>query len=291
MGKLGRMLEKLTRTNIHILAGPIALVVGFGLFILVVIADYVTTFELSLTPFYLFIVLLVTWNSGWKWGLGFSILSFAVQVALGLTTGHPYSEAIYFYIDNANRLISYLVAWRLISALKVQHEREKNSARRDYLTDLANQKGFYEALGVEMARHRRDNNPMSIAFLDCDNFKEVNDGLGHKEGDRLLKNLARTMSANLRKTDVVGRLGGDEFAIVLSKTDKDQAIHIIGKLRQELDAAMAQHNWPVTFSIGLGIFASVPESEDEMISFTDKLMYRVKSTGKNNVMTEEFKPA
>ena len=99
------------------------------------------------------------------------------------------------------------------------------------------------------------------------------------------------MIANLRKTDVIGRLGGDEFAIVLSKTDGNDALNAIEKLRWELNAAMANHSWPVTFSIGLGIFVKVPESEDEIISFTDKLMYKVKSSGKNNVLVKEFTTA
>jgi diguanylate cyclase (GGDEF)-like protein len=87
---------------------------------------------------------------------------------------------------------------------------------------------------------------------------------------------------------VIGRLGGDEFAIVLSKTNKEEAAHVVGKLRRELDAVMAEHGWHVTFSIGVGYFAGVPESEDEIISFTDRLMYRVKSSGKNNMLTDTF---
>lgn len=282
------MLRKLSRINIYVLGERAALAIGFAIFVATVATDYLTTYELSLTPFYLFVVLLVTWNSGWRWGLGFSVLAFVVAVTLGLSTGYPYSEEIYFYVDNANRLISYLVACGLIAQLKIQHENEKDSARRDYLTGLLNQKGFYEALNVEIARHRREKSPMSVAFLDCDNFKVVNDKHGHTEGDRLLKNIAQTMRSNLRRTDVIGRLGGDEFAIVLAKTNQDDATHVVGKLRRELDALMAEHGWPVTFSIGLGYFAGVPESEDEIISFADKLMYRVKSSGKNNMLADAF---
>jgi len=181
-----------------------------------------------------------------------------------------------------------MVALGLASQLKVQHEHEKNSARLDYLTGIANQKGFYEALSVEIARHRREQSPLSVAYLDCDNFKQVNDRFGHKEGNRLIESVAQRIKAHLRKTDVIGRIGGDEFAIVLSKTDKDRAVNVIENLKRELNALMAEHGWPVTFSIGLGIFPSVPDSEDQIISFTDQLMYRVKASGKNNVLTETF---
>jgi diguanylate cyclase (GGDEF)-like protein len=254
----------------------------------VVAVDYVTTYELGFTSIYLFIVLLVTWNCGWEWGLAFVVMSFAAQVEIGDLGISAYSNPIYHYIRSANRLISFLIALGLTTQLKILHLREKEAARLDHLTGISNQKGFYEALGVEIARHRREQIPMSVAYLDCDDFKQVNDRSGHKAGDRLLENLAQLLKANLRKTDVIGRLGGDEFAIVLANTDKDRAVAVIDKLRRELDALMTAHGWPVTFSIGVGVFARVPVSEDEIISFTDKLMYRVKASGKKNILTEEF---
>jgi diguanylate cyclase (GGDEF)-like protein len=107
----------------------------------------------------------------------------------------------------------------------------------------------------------------------------------------LLERIAQTLKANLRKTDVIGRLGGDEFAVVLSNTGKSHAVEAVENLRRELNLAMVEQGWPVTLSVGLGIFNTVPESEDEMISFTDKLMYRVKSSGKNNILTDEHKLA
>lgn len=282
------MLKKLARINIFVLGHSTALAFGVSLFILIAITDYITSYELSLSPFYLFLVLLVTWNCGTYWGLVFAGMAFLAPIAIGLEVGHPFSEPIYFYIDNTNRLISYVVALALTSQLKNQHEHEKNSARQDYLTGLANPKGFYEALSIEIARHRRENIPLSIAYIDCDNFKEVNDRFGHKVGDRLLEEVAFTLKTGLRKTDVVGRLGGDEFAIVFCNTDECNAIKAVDKLRRKLDAAMAEKVWSVTFSVGLGIFNTVPASEDAMMAFTDKLMYRVKAAGKNDILTEVF---
>lgn len=280
-----------TRVNFFVLSPRVALALGCALYILIVITDYLTTYELTLSPFYLFVILLVTWSCGWAWGLCFCVLSFGAPLIIGDFEGSPYSEQIYFYVDNANRLISYLVALGLTAQLKAQFENERDSARQDYLTGLANPKGFYESFKIEIARHRREKKPLSIAYLDCDNFKDINDRFGHKEGDRLLERTAQTLKANLRKTDVIGRLGGDEFAVVLSNTGKNHAIEAVEKLRRELSLAMAEQGWPVTFSVGLGIFYAVPESEDEMISFTDKLMYRVKSSGKNNILTDEHELA
>lgn len=284
------MFDRIARFDVFSITKRTAFLLGTAIFLLVVLVDYSTTYELGLTPFYLFIVLLVTWNCGWHFGLMFATLSFAAPILIGDVAGYPYSEPIYFYIDNANRLISYVVALVLTSQLKRQHEREKQSARRDYLTGVANQKGFYEALTIEIARHRRQRMSLAVAYLDCDNFKLVNDRFGHKEGDRLLEAIGSTLKLNLRKTDVIGRLGGDEFAVVLTNTDQRSAVEAVGKLRRELDTVMADNRWPVTFSIGVGIFALVPESEDSVILFTDHLMYRVKSAGKNDILTEVFSP-
>ena len=284
------MLDRLTHFDLFSIRRGNAFLLGCAMFVAVVALDYSTTYELSLTPFYLFIVILVGWNCGWKPGLVFAMASSAAPVLIGDFSGYLYSEPLYFYVDNANRLILYLVALGLTSQLKAQHEREKQSARRDHLTGLANPKGFYEALSIEIARHRRQRIPLAVAYFDCDNFKLVNDRFGHNEGDRLLEGIGRVLKENLRKTDVIGRLGGDEFAVVLTNTDQRSAVEAVGKLRRELDTLMREYHWPVTFSVGIGIFSRVPESEDTVIRFTDNLMYRVKEAGKNDILSEEFAP-
>ncbi|MEO7727309.1 MAG: hypothetical protein ABIS45_08655, partial [Burkholderiales bacterium] len=144
------MLDRLLRINIFALDWRVALVIGFVLFGATVLTDFITSYELSMTPFYLFIVLLVTWNCGWKLGLVFAVISFAAPMIIGELDGTPFSRAFYFYVDSANRLISYLVAMALTSQLKTLHEREKHSARLDYLTGIANLKGFYEELNIEL---------------------------------------------------------------------------------------------------------------------------------------------
>lgn len=277
---------RLTRIKILDLSPRTALVVNLLLYTAVVIVDYLTTYQLRFSPFYLLIVMLVTWCCGLKWGLFFVFASSVAQFILG--SASPSFGSIYFYVDNFNRLVSYLLLMGLTAQLKKRHVREQYWARVDYLTGLLNPRGFYKALSVEIARHRRERLPMSVAYLDCDNFKEINDRLGHKEGDRLLKHVAHTISSHVRKTDVLGRLGGDEFGIVLLDTDGSRALNVVDKLRRELDAAMAKHHWPVTFSVGLGIFASAPQSEDAMISFVDTLMYRVKASGKNNILMDLY---
>jgi diguanylate cyclase (GGDEF)-like protein len=144
--------------------------------------------------------------------------------------------------------------------------------------------GFYERVEVEMARHRRNPHPFAVAYIDCDNFKAINDKLGHGEGDGLLRTVGQTLKSSIRETDVVARLGGDEFALVLPNTGELSALQITEKLCEKLDSVVKENKWPVTFSIGIGIFPIVPESLNHVISFTDSLMYRAKKEGKNKVV-------
>ena len=282
------MFEKIRSFDVYALRNRVALPGAFVLFAWIATVDWITSYQHTLDPFYLILVGLVAWNCGWKWGLFFSIFAVINQTLIGMVSGQSISNSAYFYVLNFNKLFSDVVVVALLARLKVLHEREKSSARVDFLTGASNNKAFHEALGVELARHRRDGASFSVAYLDCDNFKQINDTFGHKMGDVLLVRIIETMNQHLRRTDVVARLGGDEFAIVLPKTDRSTTHKIISKLRQELDLAMTARNWPVTFSIGVGIFLEVPKSEDDVISFTDQLMYQVKAAGKNNVIYDEF---
>ena len=282
------MFEKIRYFDVYALNNRVALPIAIVLFVWIAAVDWITSYQHSLDPFYLILVGLVTWHCGWKWGLFFSVFSVVNQTLIGMVAGQSIANSAYFYVLNFNKLFSNVVVVALLARLRVLHEREKSSARVDFLTGALNNKGFHEALGVELARHRRDGESFSVAYLDCDNFKQINDTFGHKMGDVLLVRVIDTMNQHLRRTDVVARLGGDEFAIVLPKTNRAITRKIIGKLRQELDLAMRARHWSVTFSIGVGIFLEVPKSEDEVISFTDQLMYRVKAADKNDVVYEEF---
>jgi len=282
------MLKNIRIFDVYALSNRVALPVAFALFAWIAIVDWISAYPHSLDPFYLILVGLVTWNCGWKWGLLFSMLSVVNQTLFGMVSEPPISNSAYFYVLIFNKLFSDVAVVALLARLKILHEREKSSARVDFLTGALNNKGFHEALAVELARHRRDGASLSVIYMDCDNFKHINDTFGHKTGDVLLVRIIETMNQHLRRTDVVARLGGDEFAIALPKTNRSISHRIISKLRHELDAAMAERNWPVTFSIGVGIFTQVPKSEDDVISFTDQLMYRVKAAGKNNVIYDEF---
>jgi diguanylate cyclase (GGDEF)-like protein len=261
-----------------------ALSIAVPVFTFIVVAEYATQYELGLGSFYLLVILAVGWFCGLPWATLFAFLAMFAQVEIGRSDHGALADPVAFYVGNANRLFAYLlVAW-LISIIRVLYHRENEMARVDYLTHIPNKLGFDEQLKIEIARHRRDRNPFAVAYIDCDNFKSVNDTRGHAAGDRVLKVVAETARANLRVTDVFARLGGDEFAVILPGTGEFAALQAMNKLRKVLATVVEKNHWQVTFSIGVGVFLDAPESTDDVISFSDGIMYQVKTSGKNKVL-------
>jgi diguanylate cyclase (GGDEF)-like protein len=172
----------------------------------------------------------------------------------------------------------------LLSALKKAHEHEKELARVDSLTGAVNARFFSELMQLEIARSQRYGHPLTLAFVDVDNFKAVNDRFGHSVGDKVLYSIVTHVRGHLRKTDVIARLGGDEFAFLLPETDQTGARVTFSKIQIGLLDEMRRNNWPVTFSIGVVTCISTPQTSDELVKQADDLMYSVKNNGKNGII-------
>ena len=111
----------------------------------------------------------------------------------------------------------------LLSSLKRALDRERELSGTDVLTGIRNARSFREVLGAEIERSKRFQRPFTVAYLDLDNFKTVNDCHGHEHGDELLRLVGNTILTGIRKTDTVARLGGDEFALLLPETEYEAA--------------------------------------------------------------------
>jgi diguanylate cyclase (GGDEF)-like protein len=181
------------------------------------------------------------------------------------------------------RVTIFLVTAALLSGLRRALDRERDLSSTDALTGVANTRAFYQRANTEIERARRYRHPLTLAYLDLDNFKRLNDESGHAAGDSALRAIAHTTRASLRATDFVARLGGDEFALVLPETDQSAARTAIAKLHGVLTALMRERGWPTTCSIGVVTTLPPPVSVDELVKSADNLMYRVKRQSKNAV--------
>src|SRR5216684_1880339 len=193
-----------------------------------------------------------------------------------------------FDLAHAGALPPHLLYWNAIvnlgmfafftfifTEVRALYLRERELSLHDPLTGVLNRRAFTRALAMETLRMQRHRLPLTIAFIDLDDFKLVNDKRGHAGGDTLLKALAAAMKSGVRATDFVARLGGDEFAILLAETDLAAARAVINKLRDKLTSAAAGVGTPIAASIGVVTFESPSKSPDDMIRIADETMYNV----------------
>jgi diguanylate cyclase len=176
-----------------------------------------------------------------------------------------------------------------IRELEQELEQVSELVREDQLTGALNRRGLDETLDRELKRSDRSKAAVSVALLDIDNFKQLNDSIGHQAGDRALQHLTRVIKETLRPADTVGRYGGEEFIIVLPDTDLEAAIEAMQRLQRDLTKKFFLHNNErilVTFSAGVAIRREDEDAED-LIGRADKAMYQAKQTGKNRVVAAE----
>jgi diguanylate cyclase (GGDEF)-like protein len=261
---------------------PLWLLAGLVLLCGIGILDYETGNELSFALFYLLPIALVTWFTSTKLGVAVALASAGVWLVADILAGEVYSHGMIYYWNTAIRLGFFLLTVLSLRLGKTL-ERERAVARSDYVTGAVNARFFRALAQREIDRSARHQHPLTIAYIDIDNFKAINDVFGHMTGDKVLSAVAGSMQQQLRKTDVVARVGGDEFAILLPEVGTDVAKAVISKMRQRLSEEMQDKSWPVTFSIGVLTFTAVPPSAEEMLNMADKMMYTVKNSGKNSI--------
>ncbi len=184
-----------------------------------------------------------------------------------------------------------VVNYRDVTARKALEDELKRQAFHDSLTGLANRALFADRLEHAISRARRFPEPLAVVFVDLDDFKTVNDSLGHAEGDQLLVAVAGRLDRAVRAGDTIARMGGDEFAILVEdSTDGDAPMEVARRVLATLDAPFehAGKELFVRASVGIAISA-VGDTADEVLRNADVAMYTAKSNGKNRI--EVFKPS
>jgi diguanylate cyclase (GGDEF)-like protein len=266
---------------------PIAVIATLALVLCFIVGavDAVTGPAYSLAPFYLAPVIIAAWFAGRRAGYVLSCASALVWLVAEMAGRRHYKLDFATYWNDFMELMLFLLAALIVSALKGALERENELARTDHLTGMPNRRDYYERVDAEMRRNHRYKDPFTVAYLDIDNFKNINDTLGHAEGDKLLRHVAVVIAAAIRETDTVARLGGDEFALLLPETSGDAALSAATKVRQQLKAKV-ENRWSVSFSMGMVTYLKSPETIDEVIGRADRLMYEVKEDSKDALRWE-----
>jgi len=181
-------------------------------------------------------------------------------------------------------MLELLAAEARIADLEGELSRAQAAALTDTLTGALNRRGFDQAHEREAARSRRSGRPLALALIDLDDFKHLNDTLGHQAGDEALVHLVRILRSALRPSDILGRYGGEEFIVMLPDTRLDEAVTALSRFQRQLaDCRVAGIGIALTFSAG--VVVQVPdESLLESIARADAATYAAKRAGKNRVL-------
>ncbi len=259
------------------------LVLIIGLVLLIGWLRFLTGPEFAFSFLYLLPIITVTWLFGIRWGILVSVVSTLSWLLADLSMIDRFSNSYIPLANESFRLMVFLFIVVMITRHKKILETQKALAMMDPLTGVANRRAFLQLASTEIDRSRRYNHNFSVMVIDIDNFKQINDHFGHHTGDRLLTTVAETIKNHVRVIDIVARFGGDEFVVLLVKTGERSAALVTRKIQKQLLGIMQKNQWPVTFSIGLATYHSIPDSVDETIKAADDLMYHVKHNGKNNI--------
>src|SRR5581483_6058109 len=223
--------------------------------------------------FYLLPVAGAAWYGGRGPGAAVAVAGGLAWMLADAVSHGAYAHPAVPYWNAGLRLAALLAVAEAVARLHAAVAAAQALARTDDLTGVPNRRSFYEVAEREIARARRYPRPFSVVYLDLDDFKTVNDRLGHVAGDAVLRSVARV-------------LGGDEFLVLLPETGAAPARLAVDKLREALAGIVPAHGWRLTASVGVVTFLVPPDSPDVLLAAADRLMYAAKRAGKNRVAQE-----
>lgn len=259
------------------------MVISLSLTALLGVGDYLTGPEISFSIFYVLPIAIAAWFGSRSTGI---LIAVAVAVTLNLAemlSGVQHSHPLIVYWNAIASLGVVIILAYLFSSIRERLLKERELADTDSLTQSFNRRRFYLHAENEIQRSRRYLHPFTIAYIDLDDFKAINDNFGHVTGDDLLRTVVKVMTENARATDIIARLGGDEFAILFVETGSREAANALEKIHARLNNAMQQAGWPVTFSIGMVTYETPPVDVRQVLKQVDEMMYAAKKGGKNRV--------
>jgi len=261
-----------------------ALLLGLVLIAAIAWLDYVTGPQLLMNVFYLLPVMLVAWvTASTAYGLLAVLVTFLVGPLEAYLDGfHLYTLPVAAW-NAGMRTAVFCIVLLLLAEVRKLVARLQEQSLTDELTGVANRRAFLEVAAREIERSRRYQHELSLAYLDLDGFKAVNDQRGHAVGDRVLIALAGLARATARSVDTVARIGGDEFVILMPETDARAAVPLAERLRAVCSRAAGSDAVPVTCSVGVVTFECAPTDVEDLLANADALMYEAKAAGGDSV--------
>ena len=226
-------------------------------------------------------VALAAWAVTPRTAYALAAVAVTLPTPFAALAGEPIGWAVIWSVLSNFVLLGIIVM--LLTTLRRRLSDEAAFVATDTLTGLLNRGSFIAQLDAELTRAARYGRAFTLAYVDLDNFKAVNDLEGHDAGDELLRRIADALRSSTRQTDVLGRLGGDEFAAVLPEITGGATGSVLENLRKQLIRAMEKGGWPVTFSIGAVTFETPIDTSREALRVADEAMYAVKRSGKDGI--------
>jgi GGDEF domain-containing protein len=232
--------------------------------IIIGVIDYLIGPEISLSLVYLISIFMAAWFVGRNFAFAVSFLGAVIWHITNYTLGSAPIHPVIGYWNTFVRFGFFVITAYLTAAIKVRLDIESHYSREDALTGVANVRSFYEKLENEIFRARRYKRPLTLAYIDLDDFKQINDQNGHSAGDEVLQ--------------------------LLPEITAKQAQTTIERLRMCLREVMDAFKYPVTCSIGVITIIHNPPAAQEIIKMADDLMYEAKRAGKNTVKYDVWQP-
>ena len=244
--KLTHFFEQQNRFVLGLLGIILSLLVGF--------LDYFTGPQINISLFYLVPISLVAWYAGQESGLVVAGVSAITWFLADTFSGVLYPNGWIYLWNTLIRLGFFIFITFLLVALRKAFKTNEGLARSDFITGAVSMRFFYELAERELGRSKRYSHPFTFAYIDLDNFKDLNEHFGHHTGDRVLKAVTETVQKKIRSIDIFARLGGDEFALLMPETGEVEAQSVISRVRRSLLEEMQKEKWTITFSIGVVTF-------------------------------------
>lgn len=263
---------------------PLALLLMAGIAAL----DYVFGVEISLSFFYILPVGIATWYGNRELGVLCAVLADLPLLVEQIGKNHFANRSGVLLWTVFLQTGTMLVVVVLLDKIRGLLQHEAALARVDPLTGVLNRRGFIERLDYLVHLADREHIEFALAYIDLDDFKEINDRYGHEEGDRALRVTAHVLDTATRHSDVAGRLGGDEFALLLPGVDRNKAALLMHEMHELFRRTFERERLPLTCSIGCVAFRSAIPDVAAAVRAADALMYEVKRRGKNSVLVKDY---